>query len=153
MPQEILTIWLSETLKGGCKCWSDDTMQCSSFLLVTVCAQWASLQGRWSTPSDAGWDVTLHLGDISDSFQELLRRRYQYAQKSQGNPVVGKSDERSPLPEQSESSKDPGTLRLCNLVFLAQRHLRWAVPSAPLTPSLVISNHYSHIPALSVNTK
>lgn len=45
------------------------------------------------------------------------------------------------------------TLRLCNLVFLAQRHLRWAVPSAPLTPSLVISNHYSHIPALSVNTK
>lgn len=45
------------------------------------------------------------------------------------------------------------TLRLCNLVFLAQRHLRWAVRSAPLTPSLVISNHYSHIPALSVNTK
>lgn len=45
------------------------------------------------------------------------------------------------------------TLRLCNLVFLVQRHLRWAVRSAPLTPSLVISNHYSHIPALSVNIK
>lgn len=79
-----------------------------------------------------------------------------YSEKPNGSRIVGKNKRETQLLNRMRISLGKNqsvTLRLCNLVFLAQRHLRWAVRSAPLAPSLAISSHYSHIPALSVNTK
>lgn len=78
-----------------------------------------------------------------------------YSEKPSETDYCGENQKRETqlLSKVSPVKNQSITLRLCNLVFLVQRHLRWAVRSAPLTPSLVLSNHYSHIPALSVNTK